>query len=284
MPATGAPAPTNGVTTGASNAPSDQSTANRGLPYYEKLRRELRDTIQKKRLMDKSMVSRVARQVAPDRHCTQRTSHWKTTRRIEPGSHAAIDFAFELYISYILTVLRTGPTRGPDLPIRANLPRRNDGRQHHQGLRQLHQGLIKRLQSRCLRVKSRIRYWRAAQSTSDRFRPSFLTKLCKLHAGRSRKLSMKEKFPANNANSVSLDRIPPAHPPHKQPHLTPQHRPPQLGGTHLQIRALAATLRRHLKPVVAARPKIRRSQVVARRIPRARTRPMILQMMIPSHL
>jgi chromatin modification-related protein EAF6 len=61
MPATGAPAaPTNGVTTGASNAPGDQNTANRGLPYYEKLRRELRDTIQKKRLMDKSMVSRVA--------------------------------------------------------------------------------------------------------------------------------------------------------------------------------------------------------------------------------
>ncbi|KAJ5459692.1 uncharacterized protein N7458_001244 [Penicillium daleae] len=56
-PATGAPAaPTNGVTTGASNAPSDQNTANRGLPYYEKLRRELRDTIQKKRLMDKSMA------------------------------------------------------------------------------------------------------------------------------------------------------------------------------------------------------------------------------------
>jgi chromatin modification-related protein EAF6 len=35
---------------------SAQSGANRGLPYYEKLRRELRDTLQKKRLMDKSMV------------------------------------------------------------------------------------------------------------------------------------------------------------------------------------------------------------------------------------
>ncbi|KAJ0426086.1 histone acetyltransferase subunit NuA4-domain-containing protein [Aspergillus carlsbadensis] len=30
--------------------------ANRGLPYYEKLRRDLRDTLQKKRLMDKSMA------------------------------------------------------------------------------------------------------------------------------------------------------------------------------------------------------------------------------------
>lgn len=41
-------------------APSTGATPanneNRGLPYYEKLRRELRDTLQKKRLMDKSMV------------------------------------------------------------------------------------------------------------------------------------------------------------------------------------------------------------------------------------
>ncbi|KAE8134234.1 histone acetyltransferase subunit NuA4-domain-containing protein [Aspergillus pseudotamarii] len=35
---------------------SAQTGANRGLPYYEKLRRELRDTLQKKRLMDKSMA------------------------------------------------------------------------------------------------------------------------------------------------------------------------------------------------------------------------------------
>ena len=32
-----------------------ESTA-RGLPYYEKLRRDLRDTIQKKRILDKNMV------------------------------------------------------------------------------------------------------------------------------------------------------------------------------------------------------------------------------------
>ncbi|KAL4782059.1 histone acetyltransferase subunit NuA4-domain-containing protein [Aspergillus varians] len=37
------------------NQPPDQR-ANRGLPYYEKLRRDLRDTLQKKRLMDKSMA------------------------------------------------------------------------------------------------------------------------------------------------------------------------------------------------------------------------------------
>lgn len=43
------------VTAGPGGA--DQNATNRGLPYYEKLRRELRDTLQKKRLMDKSMVS-----------------------------------------------------------------------------------------------------------------------------------------------------------------------------------------------------------------------------------
>ncbi|CRL20254.1 Histone H4 acetyltransferase, NuA4 complex, Eaf6 [Penicillium camemberti] len=53
---TGAAAPTAGATAGAPNAPADQNAANRGLPYYEKLRRELRDTLQKKRLMDKSMA------------------------------------------------------------------------------------------------------------------------------------------------------------------------------------------------------------------------------------
>ncbi|KAJ5965399.1 hypothetical protein N7481_012113 [Penicillium waksmanii] len=55
-PTTNAPAtPANGATTGAPNAPTDQNANSRGLPYYEKLRRDLRDTISKKRLMDKSM-------------------------------------------------------------------------------------------------------------------------------------------------------------------------------------------------------------------------------------
>ncbi|EPS27019.1 hypothetical protein POX_g08682 [Penicillium oxalicum] len=59
VPVTGAPttsAPTNGTTTVSANAHAEQTTANRGLPYYEKLRRDLRDTIHKKRLMDKSMA------------------------------------------------------------------------------------------------------------------------------------------------------------------------------------------------------------------------------------
>ncbi|KAJ5780645.1 hypothetical protein N7457_005805 [Penicillium paradoxum] len=53
---TGAAAPAAGATAGGPNAPADQNAASRGLPYYEKLRRELRDTLQKKRLMDKSMA------------------------------------------------------------------------------------------------------------------------------------------------------------------------------------------------------------------------------------
>ncbi|KAJ5797600.1 hypothetical protein N7504_004249 [Penicillium tannophilum] len=57
-PATAAPAtPAGGATAGAPNAPNDQNAASRGLPYYEKLRRELRDTLSKKRLMDRSMAA-----------------------------------------------------------------------------------------------------------------------------------------------------------------------------------------------------------------------------------
>ncbi|KAJ5220006.1 hypothetical protein N7468_009210 [Penicillium chermesinum] len=44
------------ATAGAPNAPADQNATNRGLPYYEKLRRELRDTLAKKRMMDRSMA------------------------------------------------------------------------------------------------------------------------------------------------------------------------------------------------------------------------------------
>ncbi|KAA8645924.1 hypothetical protein EYZ11_002512 [Aspergillus tanneri] len=44
-----------GPTTSANGSTTNADGSNRGLPYYEKLRRELRDTLQKKRLMDKSM-------------------------------------------------------------------------------------------------------------------------------------------------------------------------------------------------------------------------------------
>ncbi|KAJ5111392.1 hypothetical protein N7532_001927 [Penicillium argentinense] len=56
-PTTNAPAaPANGTTAGAPNAAADSNANSRGLPYYERLRRDLRDTISKKRLMDKSMA------------------------------------------------------------------------------------------------------------------------------------------------------------------------------------------------------------------------------------
>ena len=41
------------------NVPPSGATADstRGVPYYEKLKRDLRDTLQKKRLLDKNMVN-----------------------------------------------------------------------------------------------------------------------------------------------------------------------------------------------------------------------------------
>ena len=79
-PTNGAAAPTPGTAAGAGapNAPADQNATSRGLPYYEKLRRELRDTLQKKRLMDKSMVSRVTGFVASFRSTRE---HQKTLHR-----------------------------------------------------------------------------------------------------------------------------------------------------------------------------------------------------------
>ena len=40
----------------ATKAAATTDDSNRGLPYYEKLRRDLRDTLQKKRLLDKNIV------------------------------------------------------------------------------------------------------------------------------------------------------------------------------------------------------------------------------------
>jgi chromatin modification-related protein EAF6 len=55
--------PTKAVPNGAATG-LDQNP-NRGIPYYEKLRRELRDTLQKKRLMDKNMVGRALNPASP---------------------------------------------------------------------------------------------------------------------------------------------------------------------------------------------------------------------------
>ena len=40
----------------APNTQAATADATRGVPYYEKLKRDLRETLQKKRLLDKSMV------------------------------------------------------------------------------------------------------------------------------------------------------------------------------------------------------------------------------------
>ena len=40
----------------AGKATVTTESTTRGLPYYEKLRRDLRDTLQKKRILDKTMA------------------------------------------------------------------------------------------------------------------------------------------------------------------------------------------------------------------------------------
>ncbi|KAK2758788.1 hypothetical protein FQN54_003480 [Arachnomyces sp. PD_36] len=42
---------------GGTDGTQNNSNPSRGIPYYEKLRRELKDTLQRKRLMDKSMTT-----------------------------------------------------------------------------------------------------------------------------------------------------------------------------------------------------------------------------------
>ncbi|GAD99487.1 conserved hypothetical protein [Paecilomyces variotii No. 5] len=55
-PATSTPGGASATVTTGPGGGAEQNATNRGLPYYEKLRRDLRDTLQKKRLMDKSMA------------------------------------------------------------------------------------------------------------------------------------------------------------------------------------------------------------------------------------
>jgi hypothetical protein len=88
---------------GASNAASD---AARGMPYYERLRRDLRESLQKKRMIDSNLV------------CTL------------PG---------DAYVRVALTGA-SGANRRQHRPHRNIVSRRNSRREHRQGLRQLHQG------------------------------------------------------------------------------------------------------------------------------------------------
>lgn len=76
-PATNAPAaPATGATAGTTNASADQNATSRGLPYYEKLRRELRDTIANKRAMDRCMVSSSPARLYPN---AMKTLSWAPT-------------------------------------------------------------------------------------------------------------------------------------------------------------------------------------------------------------
>ena len=107
-----AAATTNKSNSNNNNNNTDASTSNRGVPYYEKLRRDLRDTLQKKRIMDKNMVSNNNTPIY-----IQRDS--QTDKKKKKNS---------------------GRSRRPTLPSRTEIPRRNNSRKHHQGIRQLHQG------------------------------------------------------------------------------------------------------------------------------------------------
>ena len=53
---------------GAGTAPGAGDAA-RGMPYYEKLRRDLRETLQKKRALDQSLVSEILLWLCRDMYC-----------------------------------------------------------------------------------------------------------------------------------------------------------------------------------------------------------------------
>lgn len=89
----------------ADPAANANSEATRGLPYYEKLRKDLRDALQKKRLLDNALVGAISTQLDP-----------------------------------VANALHPEQPRRDNLPRGNELPRGNHGRKHRQGIRQLHQG------------------------------------------------------------------------------------------------------------------------------------------------
>jgi hypothetical protein len=98
----------------AENAPPGNNASNsdssRGMPYYDRLRRDLRDLLQKKRAADANIV-RPQLQLLP---CLGLT-------------HNGI-----------------GSARRTDIQHRDRVPRADNSRQHHQRLRQLRKGLFRR--------------------------------------------------------------------------------------------------------------------------------------------
>lgn len=135
--------------------------------------------------------------------------------------------------------LATGPTRRPNLPLRAILPRRDHRRKHHQGLRQLHQrfhihnrqlwprwtGIHRR--RRCCRRRRR---WRGRETESAGVGPGsgVFEEFCEFYEGIyiSPPSFSILYFPTGNLRRIHIDMIdidrihPPPHPP-KQPPLTP---------------------------------------------------------------
>lgn len=98
-------------------APSSGANADatRGVPYYEKLKRDLRETLNKKRLLDKNMVKATGfKPRFPDNILVNERPNTDDVR-----------------------VKKAKPRRS-NLPLRSLVPRRNRGGQHHKGLRQLH--------------------------------------------------------------------------------------------------------------------------------------------------
>lgn len=87
------------LTNGASASNGD---ATRGLAYYEKLRRDLRDTLNKKRILDKNLVSTIL---------------------VFPSSPSWLRFNHPHVCAHMNSQKLTNPTEGMSL---AELPRRSN--------------------------------------------------------------------------------------------------------------------------------------------------------------
>lgn len=104
------------VTTGPGGG-AEQNATNRGLPYYEKLRRDLRDTLQKKRLMDKSMVSSATVMAAV---ALRDTLNLGRGRKRSSGIYF-IYYSTAMQSTGLTGLPLTGSIRRPNLPLRAIL-------------------------------------------------------------------------------------------------------------------------------------------------------------------
>ena len=137
------------VTAAMATAPltvtSGNAEASKGQPYYDKLRRDLRETLQKKRILDKNLVRiRLLLCVLARDRC------WLRPPPSLPAPiMSALPRAMSMSIaSHLLRHLltqsapRKGVARRTDLQTRKLVPRGDQrGGEHHQGIRQLYQGI-----------------------------------------------------------------------------------------------------------------------------------------------